>query len=216
MMHFARLSRQLLLSAVIAFATNASAESPPRIPFEAMDWPALMHKEPNRFVYLGSFRIYFERTTLDEVLRAVGIGTIAQEGDGGEHQFWLCYTATHEGIRSRLWIISHGEMGGDSHVVTSFASALLDEESPTPACPDLPTKMEPAGLEPVIWLQSSDEELEKYIGTPSYKDDTWRVYTFRTKIPGKCEGGFDRLNWMTTKMKQGRIALIQAGQVTSC
>ena len=210
------MKRFLLFGAVVTFVMSAGAEPPPPTPFEAMDWPASMNKEPNRFVELGSFRLYFEKTTLSEVQHALGVGAIAQSGDAGEHELWLCYTATHEGIRSRLWIISHGEMGGASHVVTRFAAAYLKAEPPTSDCPDLPTRMEPAGLDRAIWLLSSDEQLEKFVGTPSYKDNTWRAYVFHAKVPGQCEGGFDRMNWMTAKMEKGHVILIHAGQVTSC
>ena len=205
------MKRLLVFAAVATFVLAARAEPPPPNPFAAMDWPASMTKAPNRFVSLGTFRIYFEQTTLSEVQRAVGVGSPA-----GAHDLWLCYTATHEGIRSRLWIISDGEMGGGSHVVTRFAAKYLTSEPPTPDCPDLPTRMEPSGVERAIWLLSSDEQLEKYVGTPSYKNGKWRAYTFQTKVPGRCNGGFDRLNWMTTEMDTRGVILIYAGQVTSC
>ena len=83
---------------------------------------------------LGAFRIQFEKTTLREVQQAASSGSIAQQGDAAGHILWICYTAVHGGAKERIWIISHGEMGGPDHAVTEIADGAWNEPEANTGC----------------------------------------------------------------------------------
>jgi hypothetical protein len=206
--------RLLLIGAVVTFAASA-AEPPPHPPSQALDWPSSLDREPSKGIALGAFRVQFETTTLRDVQRAAFVGAIAQSGDAGEHMLWLCYTIKGPEVAERLWIISDGEMGGDTHAVTAIAARRLSRAAPTQGCPELPTAMQPVSLDANVWLGISDAQLEKELG-PSHSVGPWRSYRYQTKVPGQCEGGYDMTNWLATKLRDGYITSLYAGQVTSC
>jgi hypothetical protein len=128
------MSRLLLLSA-IAVVAIARAELPPSLPFEWTDWAASMKKEPTKGLDLGNFRIEFEKTTLSDVQRAVAAGTVNQAGDAAERSLWLCYSIVKHRIPERVWIISDGEMGGDTHVVTGITATRTGTAPSAEDCP---------------------------------------------------------------------------------
>jgi hypothetical protein len=208
----------LLSGAVVAVVANASAEPPPTQPFESMDWVASMKTEPTKGLDLGHFRIEFEKTTLSDVRRAVAAGAVDQAGDAAEHSLWLCYTIANHRVPARIWVISDGEMGGDSHVVTGIIATRTKNASPTPNCPALPRKMQHIRFDSPIWLGSTDAQVVSDLGQPSHVEGAWRSFDFRTKVSddGQCDGGYDMQNWLLTRSDNGSVAAIYAGQTTSC
>ncbi len=210
--------RPLLLGAVVAFAVPANAEPPPRLPFRSVDWAASMTKEPTKGVTLGDFRVDFEQTTLGDVRRVASVGTIAKKGDAGERALWLCYTVTGASTPARIWIISDGEMGGDTHVITGVTVARSVRDGPGPDCPALPATMQPIHFDAPIWLNSADAQVETALGRPSHVQGGWRAYDFQAKVrgDGHCADGYDLLNWLFTRSESGKVSSIYAGQVTSC
>src|SRR5437762_4518806 len=86
----------LLLSVVVTFAVSVNAEAPPSLPFESMDWPASMKKEPTKGIALVTFQVTFETTTLTDVRKAASAGTVAHTGDAGGSIYWLRYTRSEE------------------------------------------------------------------------------------------------------------------------
>jgi hypothetical protein len=210
------MKRLLLLVAVVTFDARVNAERPPVLPFESTDWPASMKKEPTKGISLGTLQVAFERTTLADVRNAASAGAIAHAGDAGGSIYWLCYTIPHGHIADRVWIISHGEMGGPEERVTSFAASRIANGTATVHCPPLPAEMQPASLEPNVWLGAADAEVQQHLGTTSHRAGVWKAYNFQAKVPGDCEGGYDLLNWLFIKSVKGHVATIYAGQVTSC
>jgi hypothetical protein len=210
------MKRTLLFFAVATFVSTVNAEPPPSLPFESMDWPASMKKEPTKGITLGTFRVTFETTTLSDVKKAASAGAIAHTGDAGGSIYWLCYTTPHRDAVDRVWIISHGEMGGPEGRVTAFAGSRIDHGKATADCPLLPVKMQPGSLDVNVWLGASDAELQRHLGPPSHNGGAWKAYNFQTKVPGDCEGGYDMLNWLFVKSARGQVTSIYAGEVTSC
>ncbi|HEY4748951.1 MAG TPA: hypothetical protein VIH60_01030 [Steroidobacteraceae bacterium] len=210
------MKRLLLLGAVVTFVVSVNAEPPPSLPFESMDWPASMKREPTKGITLGTLQVTFETTTLTAVLKAASAGAIAHTGDAGGSIYWLCYSIPHGHAADRIWIISHGEMGGPEGRVTSFAASRIDDGKATADCPPLPAELEPASLETNVWLGAVDAEIQQHLGTPSHHAGVWKAYNFQTKVPGDCEGGYDLLNWLFIKSVKGQVATIYAGQVSSC
>ena len=210
------MKRLLLFCAVVTFVSRVNAEPPPSLPFDSMDWPASMKKEPTKGITLGTFRVTFETTTLSDVKKAASAGAIAHTGDAGGSIYWLCYTTPYRNAVDRIWIISHGEMGGPEGRVTAFAGNRIDHGKATAECPLLPVKMQLSSLEAQVWLGASDAELQRHLGPPSHNDGAWKAYNFRTKVPGDCEAGYDMLNWLFVKSARGQVTSIYAGEVTSC
>jgi hypothetical protein len=212
------MTRALIVALVFFVAASVIAATPPPNgpPWTVIDWPATLDKSPSTGISLGKLRIRFEMTTLEQVRFAISSGEIAQQGDAAGSVSWLCYTDIEHGQTERLWITS-GEMGGNTFV-TGMSARILPEAKPSAACPLLPKQFRPVSLDAAVWLGSSDQALHQALGAPSHDANSWREYDFRSKIPsdGKCEGGYDFENWLSTKSKDGRVIAIAAGQVTSC
>jgi hypothetical protein len=208
--------RLLLFGAVVTFVASVNAEPPPSLPFESMDWPASMKNEPTKGITLGTLRVTFETTTLTDVRKAASAGAIAHTGDAGGSIYWLCYTIPHGHAADRIWIISHGEMGGPEGRVTSFAASRIDNGKVTTDCPPLPAEMQPSSLDVHVWLGAADAEVQRRLGPPSHNAGAWKAYNFQAKVPGDCEGGYDLLNWLFIKSVRGHLTTIYAGQVSSC
>jgi hypothetical protein len=204
--------RQLLFIAVVTFVASAAAEPPPSDPFESVDWPASMREEPTKGITLGTFRVEFETTTLSEVQHVAKVGAIEQRGDAAEHILWLCYSITRGEGSERIWIISSGEMGGPEHSITEVAAQRRKSGTAPSDCPSLPRGMQPASLDKRVWLGSTEAELEQNFGPPSHSQGAWRSYFFTKDVSGDCTEG----NSLDIKLEGGRVAELNAGQITSC
>jgi hypothetical protein len=212
-----RLIRSTVFVGVVCACLNSFAETPPPVsPFDAITWEPTLKARPSSGIRMGSFRVRFEKTTLDEVRHAASIGDIAHRGDAGESTYWLCYTNVALTRVERIWIIA-SEMGGSKHHVSHISAELVPEEGATRDCPALPDKMKPLSLESGLWLNASESNARKRLGRPSYKKGPWQSFDYQSKIPGNCEGGgFDFLNWVLLRFDGGRVNTVHAGQVTSC
>lgn len=218
----AKMNRHRVCAIALVILTTASLNSfagtpPPIAPFDAITWKATMKKRPSASVRMGSFRVRFEETTLDDVRRAARIGDLAHQGDAGESAYWLCYTNMTATVVERIWIIAHGEMGAPKHFVTNISAELLPIGGATPDCPALPKSLKPLSLDNSLWLNASLGDVHSRLGTPSYRKGPWRSYDYQGKVPGKCEGeGFDLMNWLWLRFDKGRVKSLFVGQVTSC
>lgn len=176
-----------------------------------------MKRKPSTGLRMGTFRVRFESTTLDDVRRAAAIGEIAHRGDASGSSYWLCYTNPGAMQAERIWIVAHGEMGGREHYITNISAELVANASATADCPALPGDLLPLSLDNLLWLGASEDTALATLGAPSYQDGAWRSYDFQGKAPGKCEGGgFDLLAWLLLHFQNGRVNSLQVGQVTSC
>ncbi len=162
---------------------------------------------------MGSFEVELEQTTLRQVIRTVGNGEIAHQGDAAESIYWLCYTAPNE----RVWIVAHGEMGGPDHRVGQIVARQERGVQATKDCPSLSSSFLPLHLDKSIWLGTTKEAAIHSLGTPSHTQGSWQSYDYSGKVPGECSpGGFDLLNWLLLKIEGGKAVQLRAGQVTSC
>lgn len=210
--------RAILLAALVSASLSSFAETlPPVAPFDAITWKATMKRKPSTGLQMGEFRVRFERTTLDDVRRAASLGEIAHRGDAGESAYWLCYTSAGATQTERVWIISHGEMGGSEHHITNISAELMPNGIATADCPALPNRLQPLSLDNRLWLGASEGAALAKLGAASYKKDAWQSYDFQGKVPGKCEdGSFDLSVWLLLHFQNGRVNSLQVGQVTSC
>ena len=140
-----------MLTAVYAATSNPSPdiiEVMPPPPLEINDFSVkpTMKVAPSRWGMLGDFRIDLEVTTLADVLKATGIGSIYHIGDAADSNYWLCYSLVRPHTGLRVWISSSGEMGGDQHAITDIQvmdlGSRLAATYPNTGCPLLPDTYE--------------------------------------------------------------------------
>ena len=212
------MNKHFILAILVMLATLANAETPsPNFPFPDQSWKSTMKIAPTAGIKMGSLSVNFENTTLDDVLNAAKLGQIMHQGDASESEYWLCFTDLSSTPVQRIWITSHGEMGGSEHAVTSVSAKLIKNEKISADCPALPNHLKPVLLSSKFWLNSPEKALLKKLGRPSYKYKNLRSFDFAGKVSGDCEpDGFDLTNWLVVEIKKGRISSLDAGQVTSC
>lgn len=196
------------------FCSTTFAEAPPRVP--DLHWAPTLANPPTSGVTLGRFRISFESTTLADVALAALGGEIRHKGDAGDSVYWLCFTNPGRGFADQIWIVSDGEMGGPENEITEVIAKRVQSQLATPACPKLPVDMRSVSLDRHLWLGDSDGKISSRLGPPSAKDGLWRSFDYQGKVPGRCEGGFDQTDWLTTNSSRNTVTLIAAGQITSC
>lgn len=199
--------------AVAAMSISALAATPPPAIELEPRWNATQKALPVLGLVMGSLRITFEETTLDQVRNAAGAGAIAHQGDAGESIYWLCFTNESRG--ERIWIVAHGEMGGPEHAIGQVSAEPSVGAQATKECPALPKGMQPFALDNGLWLGAPESKVAE-LGVPSNSAGAWRSFEYQGKVPGDCEGGFDLMNWLRIKTDKGRIISLHAGQVTSC
>lgn len=195
--------------------STAVAASPPQLLPETT-WMPSLSKQPSRGAMLGKFRITFEKTTLSEVMLAVLGGTVLHEGDAGGSVYWLCYSIPGAGYIDRIWIQSSGEMGGPDQAVTEITAERFHNSRQSADCPLLPVNMRSVAFDGQLWLGIRAKVVESLLGPPSLRRGPWRSFDFQGKVAGDCQGGFDLTSWLVTKAENDRVALIAAGQITSC
>ncbi len=158
----------------------------------------------------------FEISTLDDVLKVAGVGTILHEGDAGGSQYWICYSIPTLPGPSTVWIVSHGEMGGPSHHVTSAVIATAPNR--VPGCPELPSTMQPVALSNGVKLGDDVSAVLRALGPPQLQRERSISYSYEGKADGegKCDGGYDQANWLSIESQSRTVQSVHAGQVTSC
>ena len=203
---------------LVVTSVTSSAETPPqKSPFEDKSWNATLKDKPTSGLRMGSLHVQFEKTTLNDVREAASTGEIVHQGDAGDSIYWLCYTNLNAKQVERIWVISHGEMGGLDHSITLVSAQLMPNGKATADCPALPAKLKPLSLDNHLWLNSPASDVLKKLGAPSYQKGPWLSYDYQGKVPGNCEGGgFDLVNWLLVRVGKERVTSLHAGQVTSC
>ena len=174
---------------------------------------------------MGQLFVRFETTRLSDVLNSAERGTIGRHGDAGGSEYFLCFTQTSNRRFSRVWVISHGEMGGSDHVVTQvFAQRVETADATSDGCPPLPSRLQPIALDRGIWLGTTRKQLLKKLGQPSASRDDWLTFNFLGTVPSASRPSgdlaqkivdLDITNIVEARLKDGRIDAIRASRVTS-
>jgi hypothetical protein len=203
---------------VFGASFNVCAETPPpATPFDAMTWKATLERKPSTTLRMGTLRVRLEQTTLDDVRRAASAGKVAHRGDAGDSIYWLCYTGATREPAERIWIVSHGEMGGSAHYVTDISAEAISNGHATADCPALPKRLGAVSLANHLWLGASERAATMRLGTPSYQNGAWRSYDFAGKVGGHCPGGdFDLSALVMLHVQNGRVNSLWVSQTTSC
>jgi len=180
--------------------------------------PSTLTRNPVEGLTVDSLYVRFEQTKLDEIRIAMGNGSIEQKGDASESIYWLCYTLPGKDSMNRVWFIAHGEMGGTEHTVNVIQAARVPTQPVPKGCP-IPTK-EPGSVyfDHRIWLNTTQSDLRKKLGSPSAENaDRW-WYLFAGKKPGVYKGeqvDYDVSGLIKAQFIQGKVSTIIASQVTS-
>jgi hypothetical protein len=207
----------LALALLCAAQASIAGTPPPQLPYDQIAWKATLKTAPADSIRMGAFDVRLEKTTLDDVRRAVASGEISHQGDAGESKYWLCYTDVHSRPVQRLWIIADGEMGGSEHVVTRVTAQIIPASSQGADCPVLPDKLTPLSTNRHVWLGSSTGDATGILGTPSFHAGSWLSFDYQGTIAGKCSGGrFDYLRGLVLGFENGRVTTLHLWGVTSC
>jgi hypothetical protein len=212
---------------MLGIATSCMAAQtlePPTRPDEVRG-EGTLRMQPAVGLRMGQLFVRFESTGLSDVLKSAGRGTIGHHGDAGGSEYFLCFTQTSNRRSFRVWVISHGEMGGSDHAVTEvFAQRVESADAASDGCPPLPSRLRPIALDRGIWLGTTRNELLKKLGQPSASHDDWLMFNFLGTAPGtylSSEGSaqkvvdWDITNILEARLKDGRIDAIWASRVTS-
>lgn len=179
-------------------------------------WPATLRQAPATRLALGPVRIRFGRTTLQDVLKAVGVGKLEHSGDAGDSRTWLCYvTAPHDGHVSRLWLVS-GEIDSGKYITGVSARRVSSGTRATASCPQLPASFDHIVLDNDVWLGVSKSELAGRLKEPSHVSGDWRMfdYTRMFKADSCEEAQRDSSLWV--RLRDGRVEEIHAYQTETC
>jgi hypothetical protein len=198
----------LLLFAIPADDCSAQTPPPPvdehaleRVP------PTIVKRLATRFS-LGAFAGRFEETRLDAVREAVGEGAIQHQGDAGGSIYWLCYRRGQH----RLWVVSHGEMGGPDHLVTQIVEELTEKDAAASTdCANMPEKFSPVVLDGKLHLGMSRQEVITALGPPSKAEAAQIVYFHA----GKLANGFDETAWFILGFREDKLVSMRGGKTTT-
>jgi hypothetical protein len=210
---FAVDGRKTLFLLLLLFAIPAddcSAQTPPP-PFDehALERvpPTVVKRLATRFS-LGAFAGRFEETRLGAVRKAVGEGTIQHQGDAAGSIYWLCY----QRAQHRLWVVSHGEMGGRDHRVTEIVEELTEKDAAASTdCAIIPEKFAPVVVDSNLHLGMSRQEVITALGPPSKSEAVQMVYSHE----GKLADGFDETAWLILRFREDELVFMRGGKTTT-
>lgn len=192
------------ITADIAFANSVT---PPKTD-ENIAVPATTEKDCVKSVSAGSAVFEFEKTALSEIQKAAGTGAIDHSGDAVESQYWLCYSFNNQTV----WFISHGEMGGNNHVLTQVQAI-----SKNLGCA-IPQKDFQKIKSSFGWLGMSAKELHELLGRPASQSTNNFQYYYAGKIRGPYDGkivDWDVSAYIEATTENNKVTSIYASHVTS-
>lgn len=199
----------LLLLAAIPVGQSYAQTSPPAFDEQVLERvPSTVAKRLATRFSLGAFAGRFEETRLDAVRKAVGEGAIQHHGDAAGSIYWLCYRREQQ----RLWIVSHGEMGGSDHRVTEVVAEIAEKDAGASAdCAALPDKFSPVVFDGRLRLGMSRQEAIAAMGKPS-KSEADRIFYSHQ---GKVAKGFDETAWLILGFREDRLVSMRGGKATT-
>ncbi len=198
----------LLLFAIPADECSAQTPPPPVDEHALERVPATVVKRLATRFSLGAFAGRFEETPLSAVRDAVGAGTIQHQGDAAGSIYWLCYRRAQH----RLWVVSHGEMGGPDHLVTDIVEEFTEKD--TEASTDyaiIPEKFAPLVFDGKLRLGMSRREVVRALGRPSKSKAAQMVYSHREKLAD----GFDETAWLLLRFRGEKLVSMRGLKTTT-
>jgi len=117
-------------------------------------------------------------------MKQIKAGRIQHKEDAGESSYWLCYSIPTNAGWEQFWLLSHGETGGDDHVIHGVAAKISPYTPPSASCPALPDELRPVKLSNGLWLGSQLEEIRQKLGEPSLQKKLWFHYASKRELVG--------------------------------
>jgi hypothetical protein len=199
----------------ICLFSNAFGDStPPPSVSDTISVQPTLDRDPIQQIKIGIFIAEFEKTTLLKIRETVGIGSIAHSGDASSSQYWLCYSLPGQ----RIWLISHGEMGGSDHQLTQVHVISINSSSePNSGCPALPIQFQPLHFE-FGWIGTDQQSLVKALGQPSGKEGDTHIYFYfdqKSRIHRGKQVNWYVLGYVAVTFLDDKIISIYASHVTS-
>ena len=172
-----RRAARLALLMLAALAGGAAA-APPAFPFRDGLAAATLKARPATLLNLGGYALYFERTSMREVLRTVGVGVIHHQGDAGASLDWICYRLPGAAPQW-LWITS-GELQG-GQIVDGVVAREAEAKDIAADCAELPERFRPVSLDHGVWLGATRAALQDALGQASAQRDGWLEWCFEAR-----------------------------------
>jgi hypothetical protein len=197
----------LLLSTPV-LAAQAPSVVPPDTPSAANGTLRLLTR-PNVEVSVGGVRIEIEKTTLEQIHKALG-GTIAQRGEEEEATFGLCYL-THLGDRrARLWLLSERVAGADHPIDSALVAPEATGQPTPPNCSEVkgPTSVKVNDTS----VGTSMSELEARLGKGRKQKGGWLGFTYKARAGS---GGLTQLLFVAVAPYQDAVSDLYFGQTTA-
>jgi hypothetical protein len=184
-----------------------------------------LRERPAAIFLLGKYPIYFEKTTLQQILDTMKVGQITQQGDAGYDIYWLCYTDPNPNSPQRLWIISDAEMACEKHCVTYVIVQSIKEKSISiKGSPKLPHAFRSALFYNGVHIGVTKVELINILGQPSASTKDWLKFHYEGKIPHENYdstkvqsemGESTECNSLVVKVLDGKIVVLYASKITA-
>lgn len=175
-----------------------------------------LESSPVSKILLPGLTVELERTTLSDIQKYIGVGTIRHIGDAAGSTYWLCYAASFNGHPERIWF-SSGEMGGNEHSLLSVDVVAGGRDKDN--CPQLPKKSLPVSSSNGLWLGSSSKQLKGILGRPSGKGHGWWIYSYEGKSVEQSSVQLDiqytTLGTLMAKIDHGKIVALSESQITA-
>ncbi len=219
--------RKFLLAASLLFSIltdqvcnarweHVAADPVPPVPAHRDQMPArLAQDKAVEGLMIGSFKVVLGETSLDDIRELMGPAAIQAQGDGGESEFWLCYTVRTDPVPERIWFIS-SEMGG-SERVTSVRAIAAEGLTAGYGCPT-PSVETAIHFSNGIWLGSAADTVVRRLGmAPEAERDWWsygHIHSGTDEYDGRLQE-FTTLNLFEVRIEQERVREIQASEVSA-
>ena len=146
--------------------------------------PVKIAHNPGPVVYLGRFPILLEETTLPQVLEALRIGEISQQGDAGAAIHWLTLTDTISNPPQRIWLVSPDEMSCKEHCIDVVIVQQIDSKSASRSRTfALPAQFHGLSLQSGIRIGSDSKAVFRLFERPASTTDTEVSYCYERRIP---------------------------------
>jgi hypothetical protein len=160
---------------------------PPQVD-EREETDATLQNPPVSELRLGGVTLKLATTPLGQVQRALGLGSIQQQGAEDQQTHWLCYTVGAAETFDRVWLIATSAGGSERRV--GIAIAEITSVGGDAQCPLLPASFQPAAFDNGVWLRMPREAVVTRLGPPSGTQGNELTYSYEGEqtVPSETPG----------------------------
>jgi hypothetical protein len=180
-MSASRFIKLFSLASMTLCMVPVGAKTPPPEPPTHVGYKGGTLNSPDMGASMGAMHIQFEKTRLRDIWETTLTGEVSHQGDAGDSESWLCFTARQSQQTERIWIVSDGEMGGTDQVVTALVAETIPKGAATKDCPMLPSKFTPIVFDNGVWLGQSSNELNRLLSGDILNRQSWGLWNFEGK-----------------------------------